>query len=69
METIISQEKLEEKPVLSWSQISVTTTNKSHQASHESSTNLLIKVSGMARIGKILAIMGTSGVGKSRLQN
>jgi ABC-type glutathione transport system ATPase component len=65
METIILQEKLDEKPELSWSQISVTTINRSHLVSHEPPNNLLTHVSGIAQNGKILAIMGTSGVGKS----
>ena len=63
----------QKQSILVWSHIFVrcsrqkTFINRFHNSSHDSDRLLLNDLSGIARPGQILAIMGTSGVGKTTL--
>ncbi|CAF1512305.1 unnamed protein product [Adineta ricciae] len=69
MKTAIIQKKVLECSALVWSGIGVAKNKQAAQASSGGSLNILADISGIAEAGNILAVMGTSGVGKTTLMN
>lgn len=64
MQVSTSRSSDQRAPTLSWSHVYVTAPKQNRRASLDTPIDLLHDVSGYARSGEILAVMGTSGVGE-----